>query len=131
MLTDIEQRVLSRVKNKYPTALKTKYPNTEFTNSNRLATTPKFPTVYIHEIGSQEIESDLDGTHINAIRSAIQIDVTDDKSMSNAKEVMNYVVSAMKEMRYTVNTMPEFDNNPSVYRRVARFQRVIGDADVL
>lgn len=130
-MLDIQSRVFSRLKNKYPTTLQTKYPNTLFTTSDRISDNPQFPTVYVHEMQSQELGRDFDGTTINAIRSNFQIEVTDCDNMSNATEVMNYVVSAMKSMRYEVTSMPEFQNTQSVYRKVARFRRVIGASDVL
>lgn len=130
-LLDIESRVVSRLKNKYPSALKTKYPNTNFTTSSRELDNPKFPSVYVHEMGSSEEGRDLEGLTINAILSTFQIEVTDNNDMTNATDVMNYVVQTMKTMRYEVVTMPEFSNNQSVYRKIARFRRVIGSGDVL
>lgn len=130
-MIDVNQKVFSRLKNKYPTTLKTKYPNTHFTTSDRVSDNPKFPTIYVHEMSSSELARDLDGTRINAIQSSFQIDVFDNESISNATEVMNYVVSTMKTMRYEVTSMPEFSNTQDVYRKVARFRRVIADGDVL
>lgn len=130
-LLDIESRVVSRLKNKYPSALKTKYPNTNFTTSSGELDNPKFPSVYVHEMGSSEEGRDLEGLTINAILSTFQIEVTDNNDMTNATDVMNYVVQTMKTMRYEVVTMPEFSNNQSVYRKIARFRRVIGSGDVL
>lgn len=130
-MLDIQSRVLSRVKNKYPESLRNKYPDTVFTTSDRVANNPKFPNVYVHEMGSQELGRDLQGTTINAIRSTIQIEVTDNVSMSNAKEVMSNVIMTMKSMRYEVISLPEFQNTQSVYRSVARFRRVIGAYDIL
>lgn len=130
-MLDIQETVFSRVKNKYPAKLKTKYPNTFFTTSDRVAKDPKFPTVYVHEMNGKEQGRDLDGTKINAVLSTFQIEVTDNASMSNATEVMNYVVSVMKSMRYEVVTMPEFNNTPDSYRKVARFRRMVACSDVL
>lgn len=130
-MLDIQTRVFSRIKNQYPAALITKYPETYFTTSDRVSQKPKFPTVYVHEMSSSELGRDLDGTTINAVRTTIQIEITDNVSMSNAKEVMNYVVIVMKAMRYELVTMPEFNNTPEIYRVVARFRRVIGSGDVL
>lgn len=130
-LNNIQPAIYSRLKNKYPAALLQKYPDTFFTTSDRVSDNPKFPTVYIHELGSQEVGRDLDGTTINAVRSNFQIEVTDNKNMTNVSEVMNYIVSTMKTMRFEVVTMPEFTNTPDIYRKVARFRRVIGTSDVL
>lgn len=129
-MLDIETRVFSRVKNQMPQSIKTKYPDIRFTTSDKAPEKPKFPNVYVHEMRSQEMGRDLNGTTINAIRSTIQIDVSDNENMSNVREVMNEVVMIMKSMRYEVVTMPEFENG-NVYRSVARFRRVIGAYDVL
>lgn len=131
MLNDIQSRVFSRLTNKYPQTLKTKYPKTRFTTSDRVPQNPTFPCVYVHERASTETARDLDGTTINAIQATFQIDVTDNSSMENATEVMNFVLSEMKVMRFEVVTMPEFENTPTYFRKVAVFRRVIGDGDTL
>lgn len=131
MLNDIQSRVFSRLKNKYPQTLKTKYPNTRFTTSDRTPQNPTFPCIYVHERAPMEMARDLVGTSINAILSTFQIDVTDNSSMENATEVMNYVLNEMKVMRYEAYSMPEFQNTPTYFRKVAVFRRVIGDGDTL
>jgi len=131
MLNDIQSRVFSRLKNKYPQDLKTKYPKTRFTTSDRVPQNPTFPCIYVHERGSMELARDLDGTSINAVRATFQIEVTDESSMDNATSVMNFVLNEMKVMRFEVVTMPEFENTPSYFRKVAVFRRVIGDGDTL
>lgn len=130
-MIDIQSTVVSRLKNKYPQTLKTKYPNTRFTTSDVIPQNPKFPTVYVHERGSMETGEDLDRTTINAVTASFQIDVEDNSSMENATEVMNYVLQTMKALRFGVVTMPEFKNTTDVYRKVAVFRRVIGDGDIL
>lgn len=130
-LENIEASVISRLKNKYPSSMKTKYPDTNFTADDRVPAEPKFPTVYVHLMGSTEEGQDLEGLTINAVMATFQIEVKDNKSMNNASDVMGYVVKIMKTMRYEVVTMPEFSNNQSVYRKVARFRRMIGSGDVL
>lgn len=130
-MLDIQNIVISRIKAKYTSALKTKYPNSNFTTSDRVAKDPKFPTIYVHETASSETAEDLDGTSINAVISTIQIEVTDNTSMSVCSDVMANIVGTMKSMRYSVMSMPEFRNNNEVYRKVARFRRVIGSGDIL
>lgn len=130
-LENIEASVLSRLKNKFPSSMKTKYPDANFTTDDRVPDEPKFPTIYVHEMGSVEEGQDLEGLTINAVMSTIQVDVKDNKSMNNVSDVMSYVVKTMKTMRYEVVTMPEFSNTQSVHRKVARFRRMIGSGDVL
>lgn len=130
-LLDIETRVLSRIKNKFPKKLKDTFPNINFTNDDRLPDNPSFPTVYVHELLSVEKGNDLDNVTINAVLSTFQIEVYDNVSSENAKIVMNYVCETMKSMGFTIISMPEFRNNQSYYRRVARFKRMIGSGDTL
>ena len=130
-MLDIQARVFSRIKNTFPKNLKTKYPNISFTTSDRVADNPQFPTVYIHEMSSQELGRDLSGTTINAIRSTFQIEVYDNNSMDNVQTVMSSVIAIMKKMRYEVTSMPEFKNSTETYRSVTRFRRVIGSGETL
>ena len=102
MLDMLESQVITRIKTQFSKKLKDRYPNLKFTNSDRADTVPKF-----------------------------QIEVTTNTKMDEAKEVMDEVVRIMKTMRFQVTSMPEFQNTDSVYRRVARFRRIIGADDVL
>ena len=78
-----------------------------------------------------ETGTDLQGDTINAVWSSFQIEVTTNTKMDEAKEVMDEVVRIMKTMRFQVTSMPEFQNTDSIYRRVARFRRMIADGDIL
>lgn len=127
--SEIQSRVFSRVKNKGTKALKASYPNIYFTTSDKVQTNPKFPTIYLHEVGSVEQGQDLDNTSINAVLFTIQIDVTDNESQNRVNEVMGEIVSIMKSMRFSVVTMPEFQNTDSIYRSTARFRRMIGNEE--
>lgn len=130
-MLDIQNIVYSRIKNKTYTGLKTKFPNINFTTSDRGQVLTKFPTVYVHESASAERGQDLEGDTINAVMSVIQIEVYDNESMANTKYVMDDIVAVMKSMRYSVSQMPEYQNDNNVYRRVARFSRLIGSGDTL
>lgn len=129
--SEISSIVFTRIKVEVLKSLKSKYPNIYFTNSDRAQTNPKFPTVYINEIGSTERGEDLEGTSINAVMATFQIDVTDNQSQNRASEVMSKIVGIMKSMRFSVIAMPEFQNTESTYRSTARFRRMIGQGDIL
>lgn len=129
--SEISSIVFTKVKVEVLKSLKNKYPNIYFTNSDRVQTDPKFPTVYIHEIGSTEQGEDLEGTSINAVLTTFQVDVTDNQSQNRANEVISEVVGIMKSMRFSVIAMPEFQNTESTYRSTARFRRMIGQGDIL
>lgn len=131
MLDMLESQVYTRIKAQFSQKLKDRYLNLKFTNSDRADTVPKFPTVYIHEMTGAETGEDLQGDTINAVWSSFQIEVTTNTKMNDAKEVMNEVVRIMKTMRFQVISTPEFKNTDSVYRRVARFRRMIADDDIL
>ena len=131
MLDMLESQVLTRIKYGFPQKLKDKYPNLTFTNSDRNEDDPKFPTVYIHQMGSIEQGEDLTGENLNAALVTYQIEVTTNVNQSEAQEVMNYIIKSMKKMRFSIVFMPEFQNTTSVYRSVARFRRMIGENDIL
>lgn len=130
-MIDIESTVFSRIKNKYPSELRTKYPDTFFTTSDRTPKDPKFPSIYVHDEGGIERGATLDGENINAVLSTIRIEVYDNVKQGNVTEVMDYVVGVMKTLRYEVIAMPNFQNQADIYRKVARFRRVIGDGETL
>lgn len=130
-MKDIESIVFSRIKAILISRLKTKYPNLDFTTSDKVPKKPKFPNVYVHMIGSKEIENDLENDMINGVLATFQIETTDNQTQTRAKDVMDEVVKVMKGMRFSVIAMPEFDNTNSAYRSVARFRRAIGDKDIL
>lgn len=129
-LMSIENIVFTRIKALFSEKLKEKYTNLYFTTSSKAQTEPSFPTIYVHELGSVEQGQDLDNTSINAILSTFQVEVFDNQNQTRATEVMTEVVRIMKGMRFSVNVMPYFDDT-DIYRKVARFRRIIGDGDTL
>lgn len=131
MLDMLESQVYTRIKTQFPSKLKEKYKNITFTTEDKVDSLPRFPTVYIHEMPGMETGADLQGGTINAVWSSFQIEATTNTKQSDAKEVMDEVVKIMKKMRFQVISMPEFQNTDSIYRRVARFRRIIGAGDVL
>lgn len=130
-MLDIESIVFSRIKEKATSKLKTKYPDISLTTSDKVANNPKFPNVYVHMMGSKEIGHDLENITINGVLVTFQIETTDNKSQTRAKDVMNEVVRIVKEMRFDIIVMPEMKNTDSTYRCVMRCRRTIGSLDVL
>ena len=57
--------------------------------------------------------------------------MTDNRNQTTTKEVMDAVVGVVKEMRFSIIAMPEFNNTNSAYRSVMRCRRTIGSLDVL
>lgn len=130
-IDDISSIVYSRIKIHVRSKLKSKYPELFFTNSSETPSDPKFPTVYIHELSGSERGQDLENDSINSVISSFQIEVSDNVNQSRAKEVMNEVVKIMKQMRYSVSDLPEFQNIDGYFRNVFRCRRTIGKDDVL
>lgn len=128
---DLETRVYSRLVNKVPSGLRTKYPSLKFTKNNKELKNASFPCVYVHELPSVEEGQDLQNTDICAVMSSFQIEVYDNENPENAKKVMDYVCDTMKSMRYSIVSMPSFDNTDDYYRRVARFRRLVASLDTL
>lgn len=129
-LMNIENLVFTRIKVQFSEKLKAKYTNLYFTTSDKAQTTPKFPTIYIHELPAVETGNDLENTEINGKLATFQIEVFDNQSQTRATEVMTEVVKIMKSMRFSINEMPHFDNTDT-YRKVVRFRRIIGNGDDL
>lgn len=131
MLDSLESQIFSRIKANFSDRIKKKYPDLNFTTSDKAPTKAKFPTVYIHLIGSLEIGQDLEGNTVNAVNATFQVDVTDNQSQSRAKEVADEVLRQMKKMRFSAKVMPNFDNTGDTFRSTARYNRVIGSGDIL
>lgn len=128
---DIESIVFSRIKKEFSDKLKKKYPNLDFTTSDKVSKKPKFPTVYIHMLPSPEIGQTLDGTTLNGILANFQIKVSDNVNNSRAREVMNEVVRILKTMRFSINEMPYSENKEGTYYSLVRARRAIGASDIL
>lgn len=131
MLDSLETQIFSLAKAKFSAKIKAKYPDLNFTTSDRSSTKPKFPTVYVHFMESPEIGSTLEGTEIPGINATFQIEVTDNQSQTRADEVSKEILKVMKSMRFKPVGMPFHDNSGDTYRTVSRYRRVIGDGDIL
>ena len=79
----------------------------------------------------QESGSDLDGEDVNAVISSIQIDVTTITSQTDAQNIADAVMEAMKNVRYRIVGDMFSDNDATKYRIVMRFNRLIGHDDII
>lgn len=131
MLDSIESQIFSLIKAKFPDRVKKKYPDLNFTTSDKSATKPKFPTVYIHLMEPAEAGETLDGLSINAVTATFQIDVSDNQSQARADEVAREILHVMKTMRFKAITLPFHNNAGDVYRTTARYRRLIGAGDII
>lgn len=126
--------VFSRIKADFSQKLKNQYGMTgeHFSTVNRKTADAKFPTILVQNLPSVEQGADLEGSTINAGLFSFQVDVFDNRSQGRTREVMTEVVRIMKEMRFQVVAMPEFEaSSDGTYRCTARFRRLIGSGDVL
>lgn len=128
---DLGTIIFSIVKTKTLDKLGSKYPNIFITDKGKTTGKAVFPTVYVQEMSGSERGADLEGKTINAVLETIQVDVTTNTSKSDVSKVMSVVASIFKEMRFTIQTMPNFEYNGETYRKTARFQRIIGANDKL
>lgn len=94
-------------------------------------TKPVFPFVYIKMLGGSERGQDLRNASINAGYFTFQIDVTDNKSQHNAKEVAFEIMRIMKTMGFEAKPMISFEDTKDTHRATARYSRLIGNGDKL
>ncbi len=131
---DIETSIYARLKNEVIASLKSTYPDIFFTMEERIDSSTRFPTVYIHFLAGSEQGGDLEGSTINAINCTVQFEVVVNQSqgLSGARKVTNEVVKQLKKMRFSVISLPEFQNvTTDTKRMVGRARRIIGQGDVL
>lgn len=111
--------------------LSKRYPNINFTTSDRAATKPKFPTVYVKKLQGSARGRTLEDTKVNGILTTFQIEVTTNTNQSDAENAANVVADIMIDMGFDMMGEPLPDNSADVYRNVSRWQRLIGYNDIL
>lgn len=108
-----------------------KYPNINFTTSDRAPTKPKFPTVYIRKMQGSPRGGTLEDAKVNAVLSTFQIEVTTNTSQNDAETVADVVADIMTDMGYEMIGEPFADNTADTYRNLSRYQQLIGYNDIL
>lgn len=129
--SDITSIVFTRIKVEATRELKSKYPDINFTTSDKVRTEPTFPNVFVKRLQGSERGQTLDGETVNATLSSFQIEVADNVSDSRSQEVADTIYAIMKKMRFEAIGEPFQDNIDDVHRNVARYRRVIGYNDTL
>lgn len=130
-LFTIESKVYTRLKNNVSEAFITKYPSYTITTKDKRPSKMTYPYVYVHEMTGIERGSTLENDTLAALNVTFQIEVYSDKSQTVTSDTMKEIVRIMKSMRFSVSAFPENLNTDSLYRKVARFERLIGDGDTL
>ena len=79
-----------------------------------------------------ETGADLNGDTVNAVISYFQIDVITNTSQTDAYNIADVVMEAMKTMKYQlVGGLIIDDSDESTYRVISRYRRLTGHDDVL
>jgi hypothetical protein len=131
-LSLIEDIVFTHIITRFSSSLMSEFSMTKqsnFSTNSHNNTNSVFPYVYIHLMPAVEVGNTLDNTVICGGMYTFEIRVTDNKSQSRARRVMAEVVRIMKLLRFSVTSMPYFDNSETTYVQIARFRRVIGADD--
>lgn len=130
-LNIINSMIFSKVKNHVLADVGTKYKMTasSFSTVGAETSSAKFPFVYIALVSGVESNTDLEAINFNGGSYTYQINVYDNVSQARVKEVMDSVATAMKNMAFTIASLPIFATNESTYVQIARFQRFIDEGD--
>lgn len=124
VFTQLTARFSQTVLSKYGMTTTTNFATNKYSNTNS-----KFPFVYVHLLPAVEVGETLEGDTICGGLYTFEIRVTDDKNQERAKKVMQEVVRVMKKLRFSVTSMPEFQDTEETYAQIARFRRTIGAND--
>ena len=130
---DIPEKIFTIVSTRGQEVLKDNYPDTKWSMDDKSYSTATFPTV-LFTFTSTEMGNDLMGQDINAIYCSVQIDVTvtKEQGINVARYVSGVVANEMKRLSFSINEMPQFnDNTDDLIRLIFRCRRVIGQADTL
>lgn len=129
----LQSIIFTRIKKDFSEKLKTKYKmaNNNFSTVGRSDTPAVFPFVYVEELESQEVGSDLEGATTNGLRYGIRIHISDNKSQSNAKEIAHEVRRIMKSMRFSCGMPISQNTTNNVHTYVLQCSRIIGSGDIL
>lgn len=129
--SDVTSIVFTRIKVEATKELKSKYPDINFTTSDKVRTEPTFPNVFVKRLQGSERGQTLDGETVNATLCSFQIEVADNVNDNRSQEVADVIYAIMKKMRFEAIGEPFQDNIDDVHRNVARYRRVIGYNDTL
>ena len=130
-----ENRIYTIILTKVKNALKSKYPDINFTlDPEPDDTSTHFPSVYIHFLPSSEKGQTLDASGVNAIYSTIEIQVTSSKTQGQtvAREVIWEVVDKLHSMKYEITYSPEIvPTGNDTNQCVCRMRRILGANDTI
>lgn len=113
------------VQEKYPTAI-------TGTDANNSQNPSQFPYVFVNQLGNIMRDNDLECGE-NAVNSTFEIQVYSTESILQARDIMSIVNDTLIPKGFTRIEVRQVENvlNPSIYRMVGRFRRVIANNDVI
>ena len=123
-MIDVSNRVLSNIK----TYVSDICSNVQSSTSK---TPPGFPAIRVIQIDNPDVALDLENSE-NAVESVIEIQSYSNKSLNEAKTLINKACDGMRIMGYARRTGPMEVRNASdtnINRMVARFARIVSSVD--
>ena len=119
--------VFTRLKQNFSQSVKDTYKMTDsnFSTVGSSSTPAVFPFVYFKTLPASEVGSTLE-VGVNGGNFGFQIEVTDNKSQTRARNVMKEVSKIMVGMGFRAQGFGEFIDTKDTHRTITRFQRVIG-----
>lgn len=123
-MIDVSNRVLNNIK----TYVSDICSNVQSSTSK---TPPGFPALGVIQIDNPDVALDLENTE-NAVESVIEIQSYSNKSLNEAKTLINKACDGMRIMGYARRTGPMEVRNASdtnINRMVARFERIVSSVD--
>lgn len=102
-----------------------------FSSTKNDPTGARFPFVYVGLINASENSTDLERSRLNGGLYTYQVNVYDNTSQAKAKQIMDSVVDAMKQMSFTSTSLPINASDGTKYMMIARFQRFIDEGDTI
>lgn len=123
-MIDVSNRVLSNIKTYVSDICSNVQSSTSKTPSG-------FPALGVIQIDNPDVALDLENTE-NAVESVIEIQSYSNKSLNEAKALINKACDGMRIMGYARRTGPMEVRNVSdtnINRMVARFERIVSSVD--
>lgn len=105
--------------------LQKKYPKLTVTNVSMNDTPPSLPNLFINQIDAAQTGTDMEKDRENAIISTIQLEVSSNSGLTEARNIMNDAGDILIKKHYSVISGPT-QSNTSVYRVIMRLRRTIG-----
>lgn len=127
-LNQMENIITSQLSVRVPKILDGKYPSISFTNQ-LTDETPKFPNVYIHDLGSPSVGNSIPNRVTHAKRFTFQIDVTTNTTKTDALIVAIACEQAMRQLGFWTVDGPRYIRANNLHRFEFRVRRVIANSD--